>query len=93
MMREDYDALQTWPFQKKITMMLLDQGNGDHMIGAFHLDPQSSSFQRYYLMFMHALLFSFKENIVYYIIIRVRSAFSLVASCVLLKYTRTDDVN
>ena len=28
-----------------------------------------------------------------YIIIRVRSAFSLVASCVLLKYTRTDDVN
>ena len=27
------------------------------------------------------------------IIIRVHSAFSLVASCVLLKYTRTDDVN
>ena len=32
-------------------------------------------------------------NILLYIIIRVRSAFSLVASCVLLKYTRTDDVN
>ena len=29
----------------------------------------------------------------FYIIIRVRSEFSLVASCVLLKYTRTDDVN
>ena len=28
-----------------------------------------------------------------YTIIRVHSAFSLVASCVLLKYTRTDDVN
>ena len=28
-----------------------------------------------------------------YIIIRAYSAFSLVASCVLLKYTRTDDVN
>ena len=28
-----------------------------------------------------------------YIIIRIRSAFSLVASCVLLKYTRTDDVS
>ena len=28
-----------------------------------------------------------------YMIIRVHSAFSLVASCVLLKYTRTDDVN
>ena len=45
-MRGDYDALQTWPFQKKITMMLLGQGNGDHMIDAFHSDPQSSSFQR-----------------------------------------------
>ena len=32
-------------------------------------------------------------DILFYIIIRVRSAFSLVASCVLLKYTRTDDVN
>ena len=45
-MRGDYDALQTWPFQKKITMMLLDQGNGDHMIDTFHSDPQSSSFRR-----------------------------------------------
>ncbi|XP_046855204.1 TNF receptor-associated factor 3-like [Xenia sp. Carnegie-2017] len=25
-MKGDYDALQTWPFQKKITMMLMDQG-------------------------------------------------------------------
>ena len=31
--------------------------------------------------------------IIIYTIIRVHSAFSLVASCVLLKYTRTDDVN
>jgi hypothetical protein len=46
-MRGDYDALQNWPFQKKITMMLLDQGNGDHMIDhEFHSDHQSSSFQR-----------------------------------------------
>ncbi|CAB4033740.1 TNF receptor-associated factor 3-like, partial [Paramuricea clavata] len=45
-MRGDYDALQTWPFQKKITMMLLDQGNEDHMIDAFNSDPQSSSFER-----------------------------------------------
>ena len=35
----------------------------------------------------------FSVSINFYIIIRVRSAFSLVASCVLLKYTRTDDVN
>ena len=34
-----------------------------------------------------------KGPIQVYIIIRVHSAFSLVASCVLLKYTRTDDVN
>jgi hypothetical protein len=27
-------------------MMLLDQGKGEHMIDAFHSDPQSSSFQR-----------------------------------------------
>ena len=33
------------------------------------------------------------RNNIIYITIRVRSAFSLVASCVLLKYTRTDDVN
>ena len=45
-MKGDYDALQTWPFQKKITMMLMDQGNGDHMIDSFNSDPQSSSFQR-----------------------------------------------
>ena len=45
-MKGDYDSLQTWPFQKKITLMLLDQGNGDHIVDAFHSDPQSSSFQR-----------------------------------------------
>ncbi|CAB4019408.1 TNF receptor-associated factor 2 isoform X1 [Paramuricea clavata] len=45
-MKGDYEALQTWPFEKTITMMLLDQGNGDHMIDAFHSDPQSASFQR-----------------------------------------------
>ena len=45
-MKGDYDAVQNWPMQKKITMMLFDQGNGDHLIDAFHSDPQSSSFQR-----------------------------------------------
>ena len=45
-MKGEYDALQIWPLQKKITMMLLDQGNGNHMIDAFHSDPQSSSFKR-----------------------------------------------
>ena len=45
-MKGEYDALQTWPLQKKITMILLDQGSGDHMVDAFHSDPQSSSFKR-----------------------------------------------
>ena len=45
-MKGEYDALQTWPLQKKITMMLLDQGSGDDMVDAFHSDPQSSSFKR-----------------------------------------------
>ena len=46
--------------------------------------------------FVHTIyLYYLKEHvdIEVYIIIRVHSAFSLVASCVLLKYTRTDDVN
>ena len=45
-MKGEYDALLPWPFQKKITMMLLDQNNGEHMIDAFRSDPESSSFQR-----------------------------------------------
>ena len=45
-MKGDFDALLPWPFQKKITMMLLDQSNGEHMIDAFRSDPESSSFQR-----------------------------------------------
>ncbi|XP_046856610.1 TNF receptor-associated factor 3-like [Xenia sp. Carnegie-2017] len=45
-MKGDYDALQTWPFRKKITMMFIAQGNGNHMIDAFHSDPRSSLFQR-----------------------------------------------
>ena len=45
-MKGEYDALLPWPFQKKITMMLLDQNNGEHMVDAFRSDHESSSFQR-----------------------------------------------
>ncbi|XP_046855478.1 TNF receptor-associated factor 1-like [Xenia sp. Carnegie-2017] len=45
-MKGDYNALQTRPFQKKITTMFIAQGNGDHMIDAFHSNPQSSLFKR-----------------------------------------------
>lgn len=43
----DYDAILTWPSdEKKTTMMLLVQGNGDHLVDAFHSDQQSSFFHR-----------------------------------------------
>ncbi|XP_068735296.1 TNF receptor-associated factor 2-like [Montipora capricornis] len=45
-MRGQYDALLRWPFRQKVTFMLLDQDNIEHMIDAFRPDPSSSSFQR-----------------------------------------------
>ena len=45
-MRGQYDALLRWPFRHKVTFMLLDQDNVEHVIDAFRPDPSSSSFQR-----------------------------------------------
>ena len=45
-MRGQFDALLRWPFRQKVTMMLLDQDNVEHVIDAFRPDPNSSSFQR-----------------------------------------------
>ena len=45
-MRGEYDMLLRWPFRQKVTMMLLDQDNVEHVIDAFRPDPTSSSFQR-----------------------------------------------
>ena len=45
-MRGQYDALLRWPFRQKVTIMLLDQDNVEHVIDAFRPDPNSSSFQR-----------------------------------------------
>jgi len=45
-MRGEFDALLRWPFRQKVTMMLLDQDNVEHVIDAFSPDPSSSSFQR-----------------------------------------------
>ena len=45
-MKGDYDALLPWPFEKKITMKLLDQSNGEHVVDAFRSDPENPSFQR-----------------------------------------------
>ncbi|KAK2566056.1 TNF receptor-associated factor 2 [Acropora cervicornis] len=45
-MRGEYDAILRWPFGQKVTFMLLDQDNVEHVIDAFRPDPNSSSFQR-----------------------------------------------
>ena len=45
-MRGEYDALLRWPFRQKVTFMLLDQDNVEHVIDSFRPDPRSSSFQR-----------------------------------------------
>ncbi|XP_022093905.1 TNF receptor-associated factor 2-like [Acanthaster planci] len=45
-MRGRHDALLPWPFQQKVTFMLLDQNNRDHIVDAFRPDPSSSSFRK-----------------------------------------------
>lgn len=45
-MRGEYDALLKWPFVQKVTFMILDQDNKNHVIDAFRPDPTSSSFKR-----------------------------------------------
>lgn len=44
--RGNYDALLSWPFIHRVTFMLLDQNNRDHVIDSFRPDPASNSFQR-----------------------------------------------
>ena len=43
-MRGQYDTLLRWPFRQKVTFMLMDQDNVEHVIDAFRPDPSSSSF-------------------------------------------------
>ena len=46
-MRGEYDALLPWPFQQKVTLMLLDQDTGTrHLSDTFQPDRTSSSFRR-----------------------------------------------
>ena len=46
LMRSEYDALLRWPFRQKVTLMILNQDNVEHVIDAFRPDPNSPSFQR-----------------------------------------------
>ncbi|CAI9564042.1 unnamed protein product [Staurois parvus] len=45
-MKGEYDALLPWPFKHKVTFMLLDQSNREHVFDAFRPDVCSASFQR-----------------------------------------------
>ncbi|NXU07898.1 TRAF2 factor, partial [Buphagus erythrorhynchus] len=45
-MKGPNDALLPWPFNQKVTLMLLDQNKREHIIDAFRPDVTSSSFQR-----------------------------------------------
>ncbi|XP_078685297.1 TNF receptor-associated factor 1-like [Branchiostoma floridae x Branchiostoma belcheri] len=46
LMRGHFDGQLRWPFRQKVTFMLLDQNNREHVIDAFRPDPTSSSFQQ-----------------------------------------------
>jgi len=46
-MRGEYDAMLQWPFEQKVTLMLLDQGPArNHLSDTFRPDPTSSSFKK-----------------------------------------------
>uniref|UniRef100_UPI00358EFF16 TNF receptor-associated factor 2-like n=1 Tax=Myxine glutinosa TaxID=7769 RepID=UPI00358EFF16 len=45
-MKGDHDALLKWPFRQKVTLMLMDQNNREHIIDGFRPDITSPSFQR-----------------------------------------------
>ena len=46
MMKGEFDAILTWPFKKKITIIILDQSNGEPYFDSFRPNPLSNSFQR-----------------------------------------------
>ena len=45
-MKGRYDNILRWPFRQKVTFMMVDQGNREHVVDAFRPDPTSSSFKK-----------------------------------------------
>ena len=45
-LRGRYDALLPWPFRQRITLLILDQDNVEHVVDSFNPDLSSPSFQR-----------------------------------------------
>ena len=45
-MKGRYDNILRWPFRQKVTFMMVDQGNREHVVDSFRPDPTSSSFKK-----------------------------------------------
>ena len=45
-MKGDYDSLLSWPFQQRVTIMLLDQYESKNIVKGFRPNPSSSCFQQ-----------------------------------------------
>ena len=46
LMKGEYDPLLQWPFESKVSLILVDQGHKEHLVQTFKPNVQSSSFQR-----------------------------------------------
>ena len=46
LMRGEYDPLLQWPFEPKVSLILVDQDHKKHLVQTFKPNAQSSSFQR-----------------------------------------------
>ena len=46
LMKGEYDPLLQWPFESKVSLILVDQDHMKHLVQSFKPNPQSSSFQK-----------------------------------------------
>ena len=46
LMKGEFDALLKWPFDSKVSLILVDQNHRKHLVQTFKPTPESSSFQR-----------------------------------------------
>ena len=46
LMRGEFDALLKWPFENKVSLILVDQNHRKHIVQTFKPTPESSSFQQ-----------------------------------------------
>ena len=46
LMKGEFDALLKWPFDLKVSLILVDQNHHNHIVVTFKPTPESSSFQR-----------------------------------------------